>query len=228
MLQNPECALQTARQREKHVRKLAAKINEINFYSSFKFIVQREREKMANDFKSGASQSSASGHGTVQTAMGRDAGAESGFDSKTSGDTSAAGMGMTQGRPTRINDALQVLDDALASQNSMGLKQIVTDEFQNLKHAISELAPKVSGQIKTAGSQVYDRASELASSGLETRANDGGPNRRKCPAESLAGYWRHRGCNFCFWIYVRSFGSRLISAARSLCGGGYKQPATER
>lgn len=78
-----------------------------------------------------------------------------------------------QQRPEKISDALKVLDEVLAGRNA-DLKAMVTDDFRNLKAAISDMAPRVGDTIRGTGNQagqaferVSNRFSEFASDGVE-------------------------------------------------------------
>lgn len=85
---------------------------------------------------------------------------------ETTTTASANGSAKSSERPSKLNDALRVLDEALSGQGA-DLKQMVTDEYQNLRSAIGGFSPQMSDTLRQAGTQAYSRMSEFAS-GLST------------------------------------------------------------
>lgn len=69
-------------------------------------------------------------------------------------------------RPSSINEALRILDEALAS-NSANLKDLVTDQYQHLKSAIGDSSSNVGQTMRDAGTQMYRQFSDLTDQGLE-------------------------------------------------------------
>jgi ElaB/YqjD/DUF883 family membrane-anchored ribosome-binding protein len=74
--------------------------------------------------------------------------------------------GSTSGnRPSSINDALRILDEALAG-SSTKLKELVTDQYQNLKSAVSG-SDGMRESIRGAGQQAYQQMSDIANQGAD-------------------------------------------------------------
>lgn len=73
-------------------------------------------------------------------------------------------------KPSKINDALRILDEALSTQGA-DLKAMVTDDFANLKSALGTISPRMAESFRDVGTKAYDQvsgmASEFASSGME-------------------------------------------------------------
>jgi ElaB/YqjD/DUF883 family membrane-anchored ribosome-binding protein len=79
----------------------------------------------------------------------------------------------TFSRPDSIDEALKVLDKALG-EHGKELKDLVTDDYKNLKTAISGIAEEagislsgVTDTVKDFGGQAYDRITDFTSDGLE-------------------------------------------------------------
>lgn len=69
-------------------------------------------------------------------------------------------------RPTSLQDALRLLDDAIL-RDGANLQELVTAEFENLRGAITELSPQVSESVRQFGTQAYDVARSYASQGMD-------------------------------------------------------------
>ena len=76
-------------------------------------------------------------------------------------------------RPGSIDEALKVLDKALG-EHGKELKDLVTDDYKNIKTAIGDMAEEagislsgVTDTVKNFGGQAYERISDLTSGGLE-------------------------------------------------------------
>ena len=90
--------------------------------------------------------------------------------SKTRGSDPAESAGRKPADLKSLDEALKVLDDAIASGHT-GLKEMVTEEYRNLKEAISDIAPEFGSALGEMGQDAFGKVSEftseLASKGQE-------------------------------------------------------------
>ena len=75
--------------------------------------------------------------------------------SKTRGSDSVESAGRNPTDLKSLDDALKVLDEAIASGHT-GLKELVTEEYRNLKAAISEIAPVFGSALGEMGQDAFD------------------------------------------------------------------------
>lgn len=69
-------------------------------------------------------------------------------------------------RPDSINEALRILDEALGGAGA-NLKDLVTNDFKNLKSALSDNGSRISENFRGMSGETFDRVSEIASMGME-------------------------------------------------------------
>lgn len=69
---------------------------------------------------------------------------------------------MSGEKPSTINEALRILDEALSTHGG-DLKAMVTDDFQNLKAALGSVSPEMADSLRQIGSRAYEQVSGIAS-----------------------------------------------------------------
>jgi hypothetical protein len=99
-------------------------------------------------------------------------------------------------KPSSIDDALKVLDEALSGVNAPALNDLVSNEYRNLKGALGQTAQaktapaqdfiqnavrgftdsfgSVAGPVGEYGTQSYDKIAEVAAVGIEEARRIGG------------------------------------------------------
>lgn len=77
-----------------------------------------------------------------------------------------ASSDMAAPRPATIEEALRLLDEAIAHDGA-NLKNLVTDEFANLRSAIMDLAPRMGETVREYGGQAYDKARTFATDRMQ-------------------------------------------------------------
>lgn len=70
-------------------------------------------------------------------------------------------------RPSTINEALRILDEALAGDKTL-IKNMVTDQYQHLKSALGSAGGAASDVAATSYQQISEGVSNLANAGMET------------------------------------------------------------
>lgn len=66
-------------------------------------------------------------------------------------------------RPSSIDEALRMLDEALAGQGAANLQELISNDYKNVKSALEEARPVFSASLRSLSDETMSRVSDVTS-----------------------------------------------------------------
>lgn len=79
---------------------------------------------------------------------------------------------MERNRPQTLDEALQVINKAMASEGAQ-LKELLTSDYENLRMAVEDLAPRVKEQVRIATAPYIETARDVAGPQIDFAVQSG-------------------------------------------------------